>query len=119
VIPAEDPQLHLIFHHGKIYTKPVPTCLFNHQFWSTYLCSRTKHWGSRRTSGSFMRSYSFSIRHPLDLKLAKQYHLIAAEIDWVRWSEFIARFRDIDDEEVSKRYHFRQFRVSRLNWLVR
>ncbi|KIW70685.1 hypothetical protein PV04_02930 [Phialophora macrospora] len=125
--------------HDKIYIKPVPACLFNHQFWSTYLCSRTKHPGPRRTSGSndpntggnsiatynraaalgFMRSYSFLIRHPLDFTLAKQYNLIAGEIDWVNWSAFIARFREIDDVEVSRRYHFGQFRVSRLNWLVR
>ncbi|EPE35146.1 hypothetical protein GLAREA_10842 [Glarea lozoyensis ATCC 20868] len=67
----------------------------------------------------FLRSYSLLILHPLDLDIAKETYLVPKDIDWVQWSKFICHFRQIRDEDVARRYHYGQLRLSRLNWLVR
>jgi hypothetical protein len=67
----------------------------------------------------FVRSYAFLVQHHLGFILAHESHLIPAEIDWIKWSTFIANFRGIDDNQVVKRYHCGQLRLSRLNWAVR
>jgi hypothetical protein len=62
---------------------------------------------------------AFLVQHHLDFILARESHLIPAEIDWIKWSTFIAKFRRIKDDRVAKRYHYGQLRLSRLNWAVR
>jgi hypothetical protein len=73
----------------------------------------------RRVALSFVRSYALLVRHRLDLILARDLFLLPAELDWDQWSEFITYFRQLKDEEVAKRYHYGQLRLSRLNWAVR
>ena len=136
IVPTEDPKLHLVWQHDKIYVKPIPVCLLNHDFWTTYLSSRMDRTSSsvsvsqnkqgHSASGSyhsvaagFLRSYAFLVQHHLDFILAREAHLIPAEVEWVKWSIFIANFRRIDDNQVAKRYHYGQLRLSRLNWAVR
>jgi hypothetical protein len=136
IVPIEDAKLHLVWQQDKIYVKPIPVCLLNHDFWTTYLPLRMDSTSSR-VSGSqnkrnhlvpgsyhsvavgFLRSYAFLVQHHLDFILARESHLIPAEIDWVKWSTFIANFRCIEDDQVAKRYHYGQLRLSRLHWAVR
>ena len=133
IIPTEDPKLHLLWQHDKVYIKPVPICLLNHQFWAIYLnqSSRTKVDSlasnsdtailnfDRSIAVGFLRSYAFLIKHQLDFILAKESHLIPDDVDWVKWSRFINYFRKVEDHNVAKRYHYGQLRLSRLNWVVR
>ncbi|KAE8158938.1 hypothetical protein BDV40DRAFT_307408 [Aspergillus tamarii] len=125
VVPTEDPNLHLIWHHNQIYIKPIPVCLFNYDFWEIYL-SPTKNNNHPMSSTfdcsiamGFLRSYAFLISHPLDFILAKESHLVPEDIDWIAWSKFIQRFRELGDEQVANRFHYGQLRLSRLNWVVR
>lgn len=37
IVPTEDPRLHLVWYQDKIYIKPVPAFLLNHDFWAKYL----------------------------------------------------------------------------------
>ncbi|KAG9235721.1 hypothetical protein BJ875DRAFT_421526 [Amylocarpus encephaloides] len=67
----------------------------------------------------FLRSYSLLISNPLDLDIAKEAYLVPKEMEWIQWSKFISYFRHIGDENVARRYHYGQLRLSRLNWLVR
>ena len=139
ITACEDAQLHLLFYHDRIFIKPVPVCLFNHQFWSTYLDEDIghqrshadtpaddrgvkkdiSHFWSRQHALGYLRSYSFLVRHPLDFKIAQEHNLLPASLDWICFLKFINTFRSIDDTAVAKRYHFGQIRISRLNWLVR
>lgn len=136
IIATEDTHLHLVWHDKVIYVKPVPLCLLNYDFWATYLPLPVDSTSSnqktlairqvppapvfdRAVAVGFMRSYALLVRHHVDFILAREYHLLSAELDWVKWSEFIAYFRNIDDEDVAKRYHYGQLRLSRLNWAVR
>jgi len=133
ILPCEDPRLHLVWQHGKIYIKPIPVYLLNHEFWSTYLCLPSSPEANatkvsvelatlttnRAVAIGFLRSYAFLINHQLDFLFAKEAHLIPDEWDWINWSKFVNSFRCVDDEQVAKRYHYGQLRLSRLNWVVR
>ncbi|KAI9775708.1 MAG: hypothetical protein M1816_005777 [Peltula sp. TS41687] len=136
IVPTEDPKLHLVWHHDKIYVKPIPVCLLNHEFWTIYLppsvdttssCKDAAQAGAkdlapkfdRSVAVGFLRSYAYLVQHRLDLILAREHHLIPIDIDWIRWSTFIAHLRHIDDDQAALRYHYGQLRLSRLNWAVR
>ncbi|KAF2704008.1 hypothetical protein K504DRAFT_463084 [Pleomassaria siparia CBS 279.74] len=73
----------------------------------------------RKVALGFMRSYALLVRHRVDFVLARDSHLLPAELDWAKWSDFIFHFRYIEDGDVAKRYHYGQLRLSRLNWAVR
>lgn len=135
IVATEDAKLHLVWHHNKIYVKPMPLCLLNHDFWTMYLSlpgdSISSNQEAPATSAppapsfdrtialGFMRSYAFLVRHHVDFMLARDSHLLPADLDWVEWSKFIAHFRSLEDEDVAKRFHYGQLRLSRLNWAVR
>lgn len=109
IVPSEDPKLHLVWHDDKIYLKPIPVCLLNHDFWTTFLPSSTEKSSpivnrppvSRKALGEFdrtaavgfLRSYAFLIQHYLDFILARDHHLIPRDIDWIKWSTFIVHHR--------------------------
>ncbi|PSN58818.1 hypothetical protein BS50DRAFT_509736 [Corynespora cassiicola Philippines] len=136
VVATEDAGLHLVWHRDKIYIKPMPLCLLNHDFWDMFLSApennnsfkhgtliapepfRTPTF-DREAAVGFMRSYSLLVRHHVDFVLARESHLFPVEMDWAKWSEFIACFRKVEDEDVANRYHYGQLRLSRLNWAVR
>lgn len=136
IVANEDAHLHLVWHHNKIYVKPLPLCLLNYDFWTTYLPLQVDSTSSekgtfairpvppspvfdRAAAVGFMRSYALLVRHHVDFILACESHLFPAKLDWIKWSEFIAHFQNIEDEDVAKRYHYGQLRLSRLNWAVR
>lgn len=135
VVATEDAKLHLVWHYDKIYIKPMPLCLLNHDFWTMYLSLPADSTSSNQEASAipaphtpsfdrtialgFMRSYALLVRHHVDFILARESHLFPADLDWVDWSEFIANFRTLEDEDVAKRYHYGQLRLSRLTWAVR
>ncbi|KAF2271227.1 uncharacterized protein EI97DRAFT_388375 [Westerdykella ornata] len=135
IVVTEDVKLHLVWHYNKIYIKPMPLCLLNHDFWDMYLSlpadSTSSNQGAsaipappalsfdRTIALGFIRSYALLVRHRVDFMLARESHLFPADLDWVEWSEFIAHFRALEDEDVAKRFHYGQLRLSRLNWAVR
>ncbi|KAF2022564.1 hypothetical protein EK21DRAFT_83045 [Setomelanomma holmii] len=136
IVAAEDIRLHLVWHRNKIYIKPMPLCLLNFDFWTTYLPLPAEeiipHKGSsvsqqrssqptydRKVGLGFMRSYALLVRHHVDFVLACESHLFPTDFKWEEWSKFIAHFRHIEDEEVANRYHYGQLRLSRLDWALR
>jgi hypothetical protein len=136
IVPTENPQLHLIWYHDKIYVKPIPECLLNHDFWTAYLSSSMGN-EPPRAKGSpkgekvfnptfdrsialgFLRSYAHLIQHRSDFTLAREHQLVPDNVDWIKWSQFIHHFRHIEDAQIANRYHYGQMRLSRLNWAVR
>ena len=133
IVPSEDPRLYLVWQHDKIYIKPLPVYLLNYDFWETYLRlpEKTKADSTSSSSASvtpnfdrsvavgFLRSYAFLINNRLDFILAKDSRLIPEDVNWIKWSKFIINFRKVEDDQVAKRYHYGQLRLSRLNWVVR
>ena len=132
VIVNEDPKMHLIWTPNRIFIKPIPHCLFSYYFWLSFLspgaCIKKPnglsklqdHANFNRTLAlGFLRSYSHLIRHRSDFVIAKERHLIPADIDWPSWRCFIAYFHHVPNPRVAQRYHYGQMRHSRLNYLVR
>ena len=132
VIVSEDPKMHLIWTSDQIFIKPVPHCLLSYYFWRSFLspgaCTEKPHGLSksqehanfnRMLALGFLRSYSYLIRHPSDFAIARERHLIPADIDWPSWQCFIAHFHHVPNPQVAQRYHYGQMRHSRLNHLVR
>ena len=136
IVATEDASLHLVWHRDRIYVKPMPLCLLNHDFWTAFLPLPVADTVPGRPSSAspqpppgpvfdrkialgFMRSYALLVRHHVDFVLARDAHLFPAEFEWAEWSEFIAHFRRLEDEDVALRYHYGQLRLSRLNWAVR
>lgn len=138
IMVTEDPKLHLLWTAKRIYVKPLPCCLLNYDFWDHFLVKAsfadTYHADelnlhatasspprpfARSMALGFLRSYALLIRHPSDFKLAREKGLLPDGFDWDQWCCFIAHFRDLNDSEVSKRYHYGQIRLARLNWAMR
>jgi len=131
IVPTDEAKLHLVWTKNSIYVKPLPACLLNHAVWEGFLApdDRVQQLPiiisdlgfDRGIALGFLRTYSYLVRSPLDFALAKEARLIPEDldIDWIRWMKFISHFRGIDDRQVSKRYHFGQIRLNRLNWAVR
>lgn len=144
IMLTEDPKLHLVWHYDKIYIKPIPLCLLNHQFWRDYLCRSSikqttnaphstissmveeeeEQGGVARQSdyavaAGFLRSYAYLVSHYSDFQIARETNLLPDGIDWIKWSIFIASFSSMEDHQVARRYHYGQLRLWRLNWVVR
>ncbi|KAL4773001.1 hypothetical protein BDW60DRAFT_222174 [Aspergillus nidulans var. acristatus] len=122
----ENPQLHLVWLHNKVYIKPLPEYLLNHYFWATCLSPDSEipsnadlSPNKRLTALGFVRSYAHLIKYRSDFALAQELHLIPDSIEWAAWCRFIQYFRNYNDNQVAKRYHYGQLRLSRLNWAVR
>ena len=80
----------------------------------------------RKIALGFLRSYAYLIRHPSDLKIAREVGLIpdleslsSPQITFTKWALFISHFQSLPDSAVSKRYHFGHLRLGRLDWAVR
>lgn len=124
VIVAEDPKLHLVWNYDVIYIKPLPEYLLNYNFWETHLVrsptgpaadAKQPRFNTYRSALGFLRSYSFLIQHESDFVVAQRACLIPKYVSFHRWQRFIQPFRLIADDDVSHRYHYGQFRLTRLN----
>ena len=128
VIVTEDPALHLVWYFGTIYLKPIPKFLMSHAFWIDHLMPPNVPQEGRvqvndlshvcRTALGFLRSYSHLVRHDSDFIIAQQSNLIPKDVEFPEFQRFIRCFRTVEDQAVSPRYHFGQFRLTRLNWAI-
>lgn len=122
IIVTEEPRLHLVWIHNRIFIKPLPRYLLSYAFWEGYLDERSNKLGKyqsdiRKAASGFLRTYRYLIRHETDFNIAQQEHLslIPKDVDWRSFSRFIAELSSIDDATVSKRYRYGELRLTRLN----
>ncbi|KAH8769343.1 hypothetical protein BGZ57DRAFT_826198 [Hyaloscypha finlandica] len=124
---TENPELHLAWYKKTIWIKPVPHCLFSHDFWMKHLAEPTQTQSVNNGASSrrhdaigFIRSYAHLIRHESDFLLAQECNLLPKEgLSYIDFQQFVNPFRHILDQSVSPRYNYGQLRVTRLNWAVR
>ena len=146
---AEDPGLHLVRKYNVLFIKPIPHCLFNYDFWQTYLVP--KHQGDEqhldmstdmpisskksqlrsisneiwdlgitcRSALGLLRSYGYLVKHESDFHIAQQNNLVPKHVTYTQFQHFIQSFRDIPDSFVSPRYQYGHIRMTRLNMAVR
>lgn len=92
--------------------------MFSRAFW-TYVHQHSTD--EKDLSGAcvgFMRSYSHLIRYQSDFEKAVTEHLIPSEdnngekITFERCARFIAPFAELEDNQVSPRYHYGELRLA-------
>jgi hypothetical protein len=122
IIVTEEPRLHLVWIHNRIFIKPLPRYLLSQKFWSLYLDKGSSRLGSQRdglhrAATGFLRTYRYLIRHESDFRIAQQDHLrlVPKDVDWPQFCRFVAELQYIDDAAVTGRYCYGELRLTRLN----
>ncbi len=133
LVITEDPKLHLVWIHDRIFLKPLPEYLLSYEFWQQYLfssgnnnssnCPDDKKAGRRVQSIKcaalgYLRTYFYLIRHESDFRMAQDAAvcLVPARITWKQFCDFSRDFKSIPDHEVSQRYMYGEIRLTRLNF---
>lgn len=128
IVVTEQADLHLVWYQDRIFVKPLPTFLLRPSTWTEHLCrSPDLH----AAACGFLLSYAWLVCHPSDFRLARELGLLPADVNWERWTAFVADVLDhihpggasagaaAAAEGVSARYEYGELRLSRLNWIHR
>ena len=126
IVPTEDPRLHLVWIHDRIFIKPIPRYLMSHTFWSFWLLNNSSSLGHRRNAIKeaalgYLRTYTYLIRHQSDFSIAQRENLrlIPQDVDWQQFCRFRSALTGIKDTEVSGRYQYGELRLTRLNFYAK
>ena len=126
IVVTEDPRLHLVWIHDRIFIKPIPRYLFSHAFWTHYLLNINSPLGRRReiirrSALGYLRTYYHLIKHESDFHIARddRLRLIPVQVDWPQFSDFTSQFDCVEDTDVSGRYAFGELRLTRLNFYAK
>lgn len=122
ILITEDPRLHLVWDHNRIFIKPIPRCLLSHEFWRIYLHKSSDRLGDsrerlQRVALGFLRTYRYLIQYESDLRIAQQANLclVPQGVDWPSFCRFASGLANIEDADVSGRYCYGELRLTRLN----
>jgi hypothetical protein len=120
IVIAEELDLHLVWAKSRIFIKPLPDFLLNHDFWETYIsCEPQLH----RAACGLLYSYCGLIRFDHDLQVAKECHLVHANLDYRAWTEFartvLSKLNPKDPDVMDKRFQYGELRLNRLDSIYR
>lgn len=122
IIVTEDPRLHLVWIHHRIFIKPLPRNLLSQAFWKMYLSEGSNRLGNHRSdickaTTGFLRTYRYLIQHESDFNSAQQdgFGLIPKDVNWASFCRFSGELCHIEDSDVSGRYCYGELRLTRLN----
>lgn len=123
IIVTEEPRLHLVWIHDRIFIKPLPRYLLSQEFWEMYLSESSDRLGDsqdniRKAATGFLRTYRYLVQHESDFNIAQQdnLRLIPKDVDWVSFCRFTLELGHIKDSDVSGRYCYGELRLTRLNF---
>ena len=126
IIITEDPRLHLVWIHDRIFIKPIPVYLMSRAFWDIFILNENSTLGIRRgairkAALGYLRTYVYLIRRQSDFFIAQQesLRLIPQQISWTQFCHFISEVSRIKDDDVSQRYHYGELRLTRLNFYTK
>ncbi|KAK1241179.1 hypothetical protein MKX08_001153 [Trichoderma sp. CBMAI-0020] len=113
IIIDERVEMHLVWMPGRMFLKPIPRYLLDHDFWTRCIIGEDTHMSAL----GFLRSYVSLIQYESDFRIAKEKHLIPGYVTWETWVNFVDQFLKLGNLEtrVNKRYHYGELRLSRLN----
>ena len=120
IVVTEEPRLHLVWIHNRIFIKPLPRYLASYSFWKAFLDEGSDKLGKdldeiRKAALGFLRTYTYLVRHETDFIVAQQAHLIPQGVEWPVFCRFTAELSKIEDIDVSERYCYGELRLTRLN----
>ncbi|KAJ6201934.1 hypothetical protein J3E72DRAFT_391660 [Bipolaris maydis] len=106
---TEEPRLHPVWLHNRIFINPLPRYLLSCVSWDDYLdeCSNklgNDRSGIRRAAAGFLRTYKYL-----------QLGLIPKDVDSPSFCRLTAELSSIDDAAVSGRYCYGELRLMQLN----
>ena len=117
---TERPDEHIVWYHDRLFLKPLPHYLLCYDFWVSHLCANAS---IHRSACGLLLSYAWLVEYRSDFELAKQSSLLPDSVEWKPWVDFIKDFLshlNLDTlEQVDRRYHYGELRLSRLNLLTR
>jgi hypothetical protein len=124
VIVSEDPKLHLVWIHDRIFVKPLPRYLMSYTFWRDYLrnpmdvTTRSRYNRVWKAALGYLRTYLYLVRSESDFYIAQDssLRLVPTDITWEQFCSFTADLGKISDQEVSGRYAYGEIRLTRLNF---
>ena len=120
IILTEQADLHMVWHESRIFLKPLPEFLLDHNFWKQHLCKDEQIFES---ASGMLLSYLWLVCHRSDLIVAKDHNLLPQDMDWERWTAFMKScLRGLDYQTlkgINKRFQYGELRLSRLNWIYR
>ncbi|KAJ5480915.1 hypothetical protein N7539_006809 [Penicillium diatomitis] len=123
IVITENPNEHLVWVATRIFIKPLPECILSHDFWTTEGAVLLQHQSLHRSACGLLLSYCWLIRAKSDLGIAQNKGLVPKSITWEEWARFatdIVTNVELDSlDAVSKRYHFGELRLTRLNLIYR
>ncbi|KAF2499994.1 hypothetical protein BU16DRAFT_522852 [Lophium mytilinum] len=116
IIIVEQADLHLVWQEARIFLKPLPDYLLDHQFWEDTICYDAE---LHANACGFLLSYVWLVRHPSDLRIASELGLLSSQMQWEDWVVFAdTLLTNIDHDAldtINKRYQYGELRLSRLN----
>lgn len=120
IYPTERPDEHLLWHDNRMFIKPLPEYLLDHDFWQERLCDdKALH----QSACGLLLSYAWLVCSKVDLKIAHELGLLPERLDFNAWTAFMIDFSGHIDmqtlSQVNPRYHYGELRVSRINKLYR
>ncbi|KAK1979803.1 hypothetical protein LZ30DRAFT_158382 [Colletotrichum cereale] len=122
IVITEDPKLHLVWIHDRVFIKPLPRYVGSYAFWRDHLGTKPGSNGNedhiRRAALGFMRTYYHLIRYESDFRMAQDpgLSLVPSDATWTQFCNFTSRLADIQDRDVSTRYNYGEIRLTRLNF---
>ncbi|KAK7971457.1 hypothetical protein PG989_016473 [Apiospora arundinis] len=123
IIVTENPKLHLVWIHDRVFVKPLPRYILSHAFWQCFLSrdsSRDKqhHHRVREAILGYLRTYRYLVRYESDFRIAQEpdLQLIPSDVTWEQFCHFGADLMSIGDSDVSPRYCYGEIRLTRLNF---
>lgn len=113
IILSEDMGLHLVWAiPRRIFLKPIPGYLLDHQFWKVKLIHRESLY---QCALGFLLSYTALIQYESDFYIAKDKRLIPRNLTWETWIKLVEQLLHHKNENVNRRYDYGELRLSRLN----
>ncbi|KAI1440428.1 hypothetical protein F5Y02DRAFT_432197 [Annulohypoxylon stygium] len=127
IIVTDQPRLHLVWYHDRVFIKPLPKYLLSHAFWMHYLISSHSpiqeplRTALRIAALGFLRSYVYLIRRRSDFDIAmkESQRLLPKRTKFAKFLRLATSLGIIEDDMVSPRYHYGELRLSRLNFWIK
>ncbi len=120
LVTTEQVDLHMVRQGTRIFVKPMLDFLLDYEFWKDHICRDTNLY---ECGCGFLLSYVWLVCSKSDLRMAQDAGLLGLGINWENWTSFtrsLLRTIDIQTlEQVNRRYHYGELRLSRLNWIYR
>ena len=78
ILVSEQADLHLLWQDDKIFVKPLPAWLLDHDFFQNHVRASP----ALPAAVGFVSSYILLVSYEIDFILAKELHLLPSELEW-------------------------------------